>query len=480
MVSDSENPVLGNSQEPTSPQPQPQSQTQVPLTSFSQGDGSQKPQENVKMPFFKKYKLQILIGLAVVLLLSVIVDLLFRRQNAQVQPETSEEEKVSENTFSFKAKIQYLKGTAWKIVDGRRVELKENDVLSQGDEIKTDPGTWMILAFDDGSVVRLDEGTSLTLDTLKPTEMSLKENLGKIFVRVQKDEEHLFSILAGDLKVTSQGTAFYVEKGDTVEVGVYESSVKVEKEGKTTDIAEGSKWSTQDEKLAKINNKETSKDEFISWNLSEDKLALISTTPSLEPTSKPDVGGSGISLSGVTSHEGIKLKWSVNGVDTSNGFKVIKSLEANPTYPENSAVYLQAGVESYIFGLNDGKTWHFRVCQFRDGSCGVYSNEVVLTAASGGSGDVSKITLKVEASGTSAKLSWSVEGYATSGFKVAWSKNSGPTYPPRDGDFWEYLSEPGTREYLISHDIEEGSTYYFRVCEYKDGKCGTYSNEVSL
>jgi len=101
MVSDSENPVLGNSQEPTSPQPQPQSQTQVPLTSFSQGDGSQKPQENVKMPFFKKYKLQILIGLAVVLLLSVIVDLLFRRQNAQVQPETSEEEKVSENTFSF-------------------------------------------------------------------------------------------------------------------------------------------------------------------------------------------------------------------------------------------------------------------------------------------------------------------------------------------------------------------------------------------
>jgi peptidoglycan hydrolase-like protein with peptidoglycan-binding domain len=77
------------------------------------------------------------------------------------------------------------------------------------------------------------------------------------------------------------------------------------------------------------------------------------------------------------------------------------------------------------------------------------------------------------------KLTWSVNGYSKNGFKIVWSKNSAPTYPTRDGDQYQYLSEPTATNTTI--DAFNGSgTYYARVCEYLGGACGVYSNEIQI
>jgi hypothetical protein len=77
------------------------------------------------------------------------------------------------------------------------------------------------------------------------------------------------------------------------------------------------------------------------------------------------------------------------------------------------------------------------------------------------------------------KLTWSANGYSKSGFKVVWSKNSTPTYPTREGDQYQYLSEPGAVSTTI--DAFNGSgTYYARVCEYLGGTCGVYSNQIQV
>lgn len=88
---------------------------------------------------------------------------------------------------------------------------------------------------------------------------------------------------------------------------------------------------------------------------------------------------------------------------------------------------------------------------------------------------VSSISLSID--GTRVK--WSTVGTSKGGFKVVWSKNQGPTYPTRDGDQYIFLTDPNSDGATLTGFNGTG-TYYARVCEYLDGVCGTYSNEVSL
>lgn len=75
------------------------------------------------------------------------------------------------------------------------------------------------------------------------------------------------------------------------------------------------------------------------------------------------------------------------------------------------------------------------------------------------------------------KLIWDVVGESPGGFYVLWSKNSGPTYPLRDEDEFQYMKSPKAREITIAN--LENKTYYFRVCENFGDECGTYSNGAS-
>lgn len=76
-------------------------------------------------------------------------------------------------------------------------------------------------------------------------------------------------------------------------------------------------------------------------------------------------------------------------------------------------------------------------------------------------------------------VSWSATGYSKNGFKIVWSKASGPTYPTRSGDKYIYLSDPNVNATTL-YAFDGIGTYYVRVCEYLGGTCGTYSNEVLI
>lgn len=88
---------------------------------------------------------------------------------------------------------------------------------------------------------------------------------------------------------------------------------------------------------------------------------------------------------------------------------------------------------------------------------------------------VNSITL----SGEGASIKWAVDGYSAKGFKIVWSKNENPTYPLRDGDKYNYYSEPTKASDTLVAFSGTG-TYYVRVCEYLGGACGKYSNQIKL
>lgn len=78
-----------------------------------------------------------------------------------------------------------------------------------------------------------------------------------------------------------------------------------------------------------------------------------------------------------------------------------------------------------------------------------------------------------------AKISWLADAYSKYGFKVIWSKNEGPAYPIRSGDRYHYFSDPSAASDKLEA-FDGNGTYYVRVCEYLDGKCGTYSNQIKI
>lgn len=182
------------------------------------------------------------------------------------------------------------------------------------------------------------------------------------------------------------------------------------------------------------------------------------------------------------------ISWSVDGY-SDQGFKVVWSKNANPTYPTRSGdkyhYYSSSSKRDDTLTAFDGAgTYYVRVCEYLGGACGTYSNQITVTlgdsteeeeSSSSEAEDVESITLSADGS----NVSWTVDGYSEKGFKVVWSMTSGPTYPTRDGNKYHYYSSPTKRSDTLSA-FDGTGIYYVRVCEYLGGSCGTYSNEVTV
>lgn len=195
---------------------------------------------------------------------------------------------------------------------------------------------------------------------------------------------------------------------------------------------------------------------------------------------KPTASSGSLKLNAETADGKVILRWDVNGLDAPDGFKLVVAEHSGPVYPGNDYQYLSdPAARSHVWtGLEPGKKYYFRACQYLSGKCGVYSNEVVLTL--GGQPVVSSqstISLTGNVSGGEANLQWSLTGFESAlGFKVVSSASPNPVYPGND---YHYLSDKSVRS--DSWDgMKSGQTYHFRVCQYLGGKCGIYSNDLTV
>jgi hypothetical protein len=460
-----------------------------PTNNFQTANDVISPEREVKTYNPKPVKKWLIAAVVAVFILILAAGgyFLFMNQKVEDTVETPAAETPIE-ARTFKARVIYKTGDVFKLVEDKEERIEENALVSEGDTIMTGKDSRVVLSFDEGSVVRLDSETKLTVEKAVSGLMKINNLGGIVFARVDKDENHLFQITADEVSIEALGTAYSVEKTDEVKVMVFESEVKVKTQSEETKLTTNQQWSSKDNKVLALNVNEVQKNEFYDWSLKEEKLAVATPVPtkSPSPTSKPTTApskedtstGSYIKLSANATDSGIKLQWKVQGVDTSKGFKVVKNSSGSPSYPGDHAVFVDAGSSYYLWKITDGKTWHFRVCQFTDGKCGVYSNSISITAKETQSGGVNSISLKLTKLDSGVTLNWTVDGYAEKGFKVVWSKASSPTYPNREGDSNRYLSDPNKRDETVT-GLDTGSTYYFRVCEYTGSGCRAYSNEVS-
>lgn len=190
-------------------------------------------------------------------------------------------------------------------------------------------------------------------------------------------------------------------------------------------------------------------------------------------------------LSGSATADGVKLAWSFSGVDVSQGYKIVKSTKENPVYPGNDYQYLSdPKTTSYVWKINDGVTYYFRVCQYLGGKCGVYTNNLKLTTVKKETTKTDTttnyatgISLNASVDGTTVNFNWNISnGEAPLGYKLVVSPNPNPVYP---GNEYKYFSDPNTKSYSWQN-LKGNTAYNFRVCVYKGGSCGAYSENIAI
>lgn len=357
--------------------------------------------QHPKQKFFKSKKALIAVA-AIVLLAGAGAAALF------LQP--SETPVTTESTAQPEIKrlgvaVGLVEGTAEYSTDAESWRaLKDDTDLQEGNQVRTLADSRAVLLIDDGSAVRLDENSQIKLSNLSVEDVVITQESGQIYSRVVASETREYSVEVDDETYLAKGTAYRTFNQVTKKgVEVYHSKVNVK--SKNIDVGQGkyllskSSKKEKENKVLGLNIEALKKDDFLTWNSKQDKKVKVyasslgilkeldKSTPKPAPAPKPEpepapapAPTAGISLSGSQSEYAAVFSWTATGVDTSKGYKLVRSeTSATPTYPSDKAVFIEAGKTSYKLFLGDGKTYYYRLCAYRGNTCDSYSNVVKVT-----------------------------------------------------------------------------------------------------
>ncbi|KKP69773.1 hypothetical protein A2X44_04850 [candidate division CPR3 bacterium GWF2_35_18] len=394
---------------------------------------------------------------------------------------------ANKSSFSHKLKANVLlaDGDVLYKTSGtdRWIELKVDDVLSEGDSVKTSAASRTILELDDGGAIRLQEETEITLTSMTANEVLITEESGESYHRVAKSESREYTVKAGDLEATAQGTAYTVSKEEkNITVNVIESKVKLNKNN--TEISEGEKatFEIESEKLAieEISKDSLKNDDFLVWNKEKDEEngedtgildditapEIIITSPTENTTTEET-----ITIKGTTEKEAL-IK--VNGEITENKEGNFEE-EVALTLGEN-IITIMVKDQAYNTATKELKIIRNAQEQEQEENNGETQNQ----EENENQNQNGSISLNGKANQYGMNLSWTVTNLdVTKGFKVVKSETGTPTYPGSD---YSYLSgESKTNPYTYTWSVKDGKTYNVRVCQYDgNGACGVYSNMITI
>lgn len=470
---------------------------------------------DVKDGSSRKKKL-ILLGIALALVLAVFAGYWFigrgSDEEATTMESTAEQLTPLGMTLTLnEGTVEYStdNGTLWQPVD-------DNTQLMEGYLVRTadDELSRAIVTFDDGSVIRLNNDTEISLQTSTTENISAEVKSGRAYARVVPSESRNFELTTRRITAQALGTAFIVgTSGGTDTIEVYQSTVK--ESGTDTTITEGKylqfNGGNNQSTTGDLNIETVKNDPFINWNREKDqedenfkdKLGFLDdfeapnltiTAPLNNATIKIPVGSTTVSteIAGTT-EPGLTVK-----VANSDG--ATQEVTAAEDGSFKVTMTAKAGKVTYTATSTDarGNTSKLSVAV-------TYVAEVPETVTP-------DITLGAVAQpGKGIVVNWSYKsGFeAPDGVKVLWNKSGNLTFPVetayrRDSadvnvsrSHWKYRIRPAVTEGCFDDGfgskyiknatsaticLFDANSYAVRVCRYDSatGKCNAYSNEVRI
>lgn len=387
----------------------------------------------------------------------------------------------------LKANLIFAEGTvlAKTPTDDRWVEAKTNDVLTENYSLKTGENSKAILELDDGGAIRLQENTEIALSSLAPTQIIITEESGNSYHRVAKSKTRQYTVKAGEVEATAQGTAYTVgRKEKMVTVNVIDSKVKLNKNN--TQLNEGQKaifhGETDKLEIESIAKNEVENDLFLAWNKTQDELKgedtgiLGDNTPPSIVITFPEDGLSTksetITIKGSTEQE---AKILVNGEKTENKEGLFEKEVPLILGPNTLTITVTDSAQ------NSSEKQLKVTCQEEEQKQEQEEKQQENDDDSEENNDQNgSISLSGSVNSNGIHLTWTVSNLdASHGFKIVKAQNSTPSYPGSD---YQYVnSEDQDNKYSYLWAIKDGKTYNLRVCRYQSNNtCDVYSNMITV
>lgn len=418
-------------------------------------------------------------GIVVILILGVATWFLFQDDSAKVTEDTTADT-TEEVVVVATGTLAFQQGTVEvKEVGGEYAVIETDTVLRQGDSVKTGDESKAIIEIENGDIIRIGANSEITLSIISDTQIAVLQKSGSVYGRVVKDNTRVFQVINGVVVVEALGTAFDVIDGEAeVDVNVVESTVKVTTDDEEKDVEEGKTATiTKENKKVALSDFDETKleNDWYTWNKEKDtekKVALgvfeKKEEVKEETTETPSEQKITLTASAVSS--GISLSWTVEGTASEKGYKVVRSESADPVYPGNEYQYFSNGeTRSYTWAIADGKTYHFRVCEYDGEKCLLYSNNVSVKSNEPPTPDPTYTgpSLSVTPAETGVNMWWSDKS-GNPGFKyykVVRSKtNADPKYPD---DGYIAVRNKG-EEHYADYSAVKNTAYYYRICAVGD------------
>jgi hypothetical protein len=392
--------------------------------------------------------------------------------------------------------VSLIDGTAKYSKDGQSWDkLTTETAVAEGDWLSADAASRVILTLDDGSIVRLDESSTISLSNLSADNVVVSNESGDVYVRVVTSDRS-FIVAVDETNYSAQGTA-YLTINETTQKGVQvlQSTVKVE--NVETAITEGKQFYKEHanielkDKVTDISVDELKSSSFMVWNLEQDKqseefkdklgyLTKIEETP--EPEPEPAPASASIKLTGkVAAEKGVTLNWTVNNIGSVEGFKIVRSKKTTtPTYGKDEASFASgSSTRTYTWKDGSGVTYNYRVCAYKGKTCTVYSNSISLTSPYLPPTPVTDGTMTLDI--TDMVANWTFTGTAPHGYKLVVG-NDGST--PTISDHIKKIGVSSSPYDFASSGLTTGN-YSVRVCAYTASYdinygCSNYSDTKTL
>lgn len=405
--------------------------------------------------------------------------------------------------------------------------------LKAGAKIRTGEGAQAMLDVGKRSALRLAASTELEVEQADARMLRARLQDGRVYSRVNVDDDVSWSVVAQDVFVTADGTAYAVSSDTSakrVAVDVIDHSVTVrvsKADGELETQASAGTYLAISlnkpvlESMAKaeIRSSDAQRDPFLAWNFAQDTArgfdlgvfaleqpATEGTVSSSEPVVPVEEGASppsaatpsdvpaattvtvpGIALSAKQTTGGIALTWAMTGGLTApHGFRVVTSTNRNPIFPSDTSVVLaSSSTRAFTWKVEDGLTHHYRVCTY-DGvsGCASYSNDVSVKAPSKPATAVSDTANELQLTATRTdqgiSLHWTKRTSSTfAGYKLLRSTEDPNLSYPKTSFFKSFADRTATA-YLDTGAPLPGKIVYYRVCSEETGGAPVCGNVVKM
>jgi hypothetical protein len=346
-----------------------------------------------------KIKVFYVAALAVVLITATVVAIYFASKNFE-NAENPEEERpqglsanpvINQTVQEMRVRVGSIEGDAFKISDGRKVQILRNDYLKSGDVVSVSADSEVALLLPDGSEIDIVGESRTTLTKFEESEYLISNDGGNMFFVVKNNPDRQFKVITEGVEITSVSTLFTVENEEDVYVSVFQGRVEVSSMGDQYKVEENYRWNKQRTESELISATVLRNNSFLSRFY--EKAESLKLEGVGEVLSSEDVEilkqeflktaeGQLISInleSQLNENDTVTLSWVVDGLSI-NGFRIVWSLARGPEFPKRNDN--DKATASDIFGyektlgpFKPGQKLYFKVCESLGNRCGIYSNE---------------------------------------------------------------------------------------------------------